>query len=91
MKTIFKYPVQMSEDFTIHAPRGAQFFAVQVQGNEVQMWARVDPEQQEVLYRFGVHGTGHYLNDFTNNAPHIGTFQLSGGQLVFHLFGGIEE
>lgn len=87
MKTIFKYPVQMSEYFTIHAPRGAEFFAVQMQGSEIKMWARVDTEQKEVPHCFGVHGTGHCLNDFTRNAPHIGTFQLSGGLFVFHLFG----
>jgi len=90
MKTIYKYPVQMSEDFTLHAPGGAEFFSVQVQGGEVMMWARVNPENPERLHRFAVHGTGHYLNDFSVSAPHIGTFQLHGGALVFHLFGGTE-
>ena len=89
MKTIFKYAVPMSEDFTLHAPKGAEFFSVQLQGNEVQMWARVDPEAPKILHRFGVHGTGHYLNPFTAKAPAIGTFQLAGGSLVFHLFGGV--
>lgn len=89
MRTIFKYAVEMSEDFTVLAPEGAEWLSVQVQGNEVQMWARVDTRRPAAAYRFGVHGTGHELNDFTARAPHIGTFQLSGGALVFHLLGGL--
>ena len=88
MKTIYKYPVRMLENFTVEAPHGAEFFAVQVQGDEVQMWARVDTKYPLNTYRFGVFGTGHVLSGVGPTAPHIGTFQLSGGALVFHLFGG---
>lgn len=88
MRTIFKYPVQMSEYFTVEAPEGAEFLSVQLQGGGVQMWVRVDTARPIATYRFGVHGTGHSLNDFTAHAPHIGTFQIAGGSLVFHLFGG---
>lgn len=89
MKSIFKYPVEMSENFTIEAPEGAQFHCVQLQHGQVQVWARVDTEKSLTVYRFGVHGTGHELNEFTESAPYVGTFQLAGGSLVFHLFGGI--
>lgn len=89
MITIFKYPVQMSEDFTFEAPAGAEFLSVQVQAGEAQLWARVDTSRPAATYRFGVHGTGHELNSFTRSAPHIGTFQIDGGALVFHLLGGL--
>lgn len=89
MRTIFKYAVEISEDFTVQAPEGAEWLSVQVQGGEVQIWARVNTIRPAAEYRFGVHGTGHELNDFTARAPHIGTFQLEGGALVFHLIGGL--
>lgn len=90
MITIYKYKVEMSEDFLIRMPKGAEVLSVQVQHGRVQIWARVDTSQPEVPYRFGVHGTGHELYDFTENAPFIGTFQIAEGSLVFHLFGGEE-
>lgn len=88
MITVYKYPVQMIEDFALTLPRGAQFLDAQVQGGEVFIWARVDTTQELRVYRFGVHGTGHPMTEFTRSAPHIATFQLAGGSLVFHLFGG---
>lgn len=89
MQTIHKFKVQMLEDFIIEAPEGAQFLSVQQQHGQVQLWARVNTNRPMAAYRFGVHGTGHELNAFTARAPHIGTFQICEGSLVFHLFGGI--
>lgn len=89
MFAVYKYPVQMIEDFTVQAPEGALFLDAQVQNGQVQLWARVDTRRPMADYRFGVVGTGHPLNDFNARAPHIATFQLAGGDLVFHLFGGL--
>lgn len=92
MRTVYKFPVQMLETFAVQAPQGAEFLSVQVQGNEVQLWARVDTTRPLAMYRFGVCGTGHPLSDFNANAPHIGTFQINAASpLVFHLFGGLYE
>jgi hypothetical protein len=90
MKKVFKYAVPMADYFTLEAPKGAEFLSVQLQGPEVQVWARVDPDAYVATYQFAVHGTGHKLSEFSENAPFIGTFQLHGGALVFHLFGGLE-
>ena len=89
MFTIYKYEVPMVQNFTLELPVGAQFLDAQLQGSTVQLWARVNTDAPLRTYRFGVHGTGHELNDFTAVAPHIATFQLFAGGLVFHLFGGL--
>lgn len=89
MFTIYKYEVPMVEDFTLELPVGAQFLDAQVQNGAVQLGARVNTEAPMRTYRFGVHGTGHAMTDFTQNAPYIATFQLFAGGLVFHLFGGL--
>lgn len=91
MKVVYKYRIGNGEEFTLLAPKGAEFLSVQLQGQDVQLWARVDPEAPKVLYKFGIAGTGNYLPPFAASAPFIGTFQLAGGALVFHLFGGSES
>jgi hypothetical protein len=88
MITIFKYPVQMTEDFTVRLPAGAKVIHVDVQRGQPQMWVRVDTDQPERHQAFGVFGTGHDMSKHpVAAAPHLGTFMLE--NLVFHLFGGI--
>lgn len=89
MITIYKYAVEMREDFTLDLPQSAQFLDAQLQNDGVYLWARVDTNAPIRTYRFGVHGTGHPMTELTRSAPHIATFQLADGHLVFHLFGGL--
>lgn len=99
MITVHKYPIRMFELFTILMPAGAEVIHVAMQNDEPFMWVRVDTNMKLRAYNFGVFGTGHDLN--TNSdphspdynpvalAPHLGSFMMQGGALVFHLFGGI--
>lgn len=97
MITIHKFPVKVTELFKQVMPEGAKFLHVQDQGlNGPQMWFKVDTTKRDRVYDFGVFGTGHDMEkgpDETVNrmsaAPHLGTFSMHGGALVFHLFGGI--
>lgn len=89
MITIYKYPVELLEDFTLDLPQSAQFLDAQLQNDGVYLWARVDTNAPTRTYRFGVHGTGHPMTEFTRSAPHLATFQLADGNLVLHLFGGL--
>ena len=89
MITIYKYPVQMSAEFQVVLPRGAEFLGVQVQNGEPQMWFRVDTSRDSVKQVFSVVGTGHLIAPELSCLPYKGTFQLADGELVFHLFGGI--
>lgn len=89
MITVHKYQVQMSAEFTVALPSGAEFLSVQVQHGEPQMWFRVDTDSPQRLQQFCVAGTGHPIAPELSRLPHLGTFQLSDGALVFHLFGGV--
>lgn len=98
MITIHKYPVQIQNLFTIQMPAGAEVVHVALQRDEPFMWVKIDTSQPLKLYEFGVFGTGEDMtdtgNDYPHNnpvahAPHLGTFLMSGGALVFHLFGGL--
>ena len=89
MITIYKYRVQLEEVFTVALPEGAEFLSVQVQHGNTEMWFRVDTSRAERAQLFGICGTGAELHPKIQSAPFKGTFQLQGGNFVFHLFGGI--
>lgn len=89
MKTIWKYTVHWDE-FTLEMQRGAQVLSVQVQDGVPRMWAIVDPGAATETRHFRLVGTGHTIND-TEELRFIGTFQIHGGELVFHLFERVED
>ncbi len=82
-RQIWKYPVSGS-CFTIQMPIGARVLSVQNQHGRPQMWALVDPENKTEPREFTFYGTGHPTPRWPGEF--IGTFQLDGGDLVFHLF-----
>ena len=81
---VWKYDVEPDE-FELMMPRGAKVLSVGVQQNRVQMWALVDPDEPMVQHRFRLAGTGHQIKD-PDELRFVGTFQMHGGALVFHLF-----
>lgn len=91
MKVIYKYKVPMADKVELEMPAGAKVLAVQTQGahggDEPMLWAMVDKERPTVTRHFLVKGTGHEF-DITPEVTldHVGTFQLHGGGLVFHMF-----
>jgi hypothetical protein len=83
MKTIWKYPLGDTFPKSIMMPCGAKVLTVQMQGRQLQLWALVDPNQPYEPRRFSVFGTGW---ESEISGTYIGTFQLDGGSLVFHVF-----
>lgn len=85
MQKIFKYPLEVTDEQRIEMPMGAEILCVQVQGGQPCIWAKVIPDGAPVKRLFAVYGTGHPMN--TKQADqYVGTFQLQGGMLVFHVF-----
>ncbi len=100
--TIWKFPVSIDDHFTLQMPRGAKVLSVGVQATpqagpprpadqrEVPfLWALVDPDPDlgTETRHFLLAGTGHPRPDLEwLKIVFIGTFQLRGGALVFHLF-----
>ncbi|HEY2849881.1 MAG TPA: hypothetical protein VGI97_08395 [Gemmatimonadaceae bacterium] len=87
-KAIYKYALPIADYFLLMPPAGARFLDVQTQGNRPQLWALVDPSAPQTMRHFMLRGTGHNVTaeDEQRFSEYVGTFQLSGGQLVFHLF-----
>lgn len=81
-QTIWKVPLE--SDGLISLPSGAEVLSVQMQGDTPTIWARVDPAAERAVIRLGVYGTGHDLP--ADPGRFVGTFQINGGALVFHVF-----
>lgn len=85
MKTIYKYPIQVTDTQAIVLHAGAQVLCVQVQRGEPCIWAMVDDGAPVKPRQIRVYGTGQMLPATTNDHRYIGTFQLH-DQFVFHAF-----
>lgn len=87
MNTIWKFPFSVEDRLEISMPRGAEILDIQVQHGRPCMWALVNPEMAIQVRRFHIFGTGHHIPDeLRNKMTYVGTFQIEGGALVFHVF-----
>jgi hypothetical protein len=85
MKKIWKFHCDIQDgSILISMPDGAEIITVQMQHGGPCIWAIVDDTSTWVYRRFRWVGTGHPMGD--DPMRHVGTVQLEGGVLVFHLF-----
>lgn len=84
MKTIWKFPLSLSDESVFKMPSGAKVLSAGVQEERIHIWAEVDPDKIQVLKRFYVVGTGHPMP--IGNLRFIDTVHMAGGELVFHVF-----
>ena len=85
-KTIWKYPLNIEDDHILEIPSPAIPLCFQVQDGIPTLWCLVDPELKKVTKVFRLAGTGHQINNSLGELVHIGSVQLLGGKLVYHLF-----
>lgn len=83
---IWKYMLKVEDEVTISMPAGADVLCVQLQNGSPCLWVKVDVQSKPTARRFYVVGTGHPM--LVKAKEYVGTFQMSGGQLVFHVFEG---
>lgn len=84
MKMIGKFPLLATRPVVIEMPFGAEVLSVQTQNEEAMVWAKIDTASPTIMRHFHVRATGE---EFTGEEGRfIGTFQMHGGSLVWHLF-----
>ena len=82
MKTVWKYPAMLNDEFSLKLPYGAEGLCVQLQNGIPTMWILVNPDEDVYEDRkFLCRGTGHPIEC---EIRYIGTYQAS--TLVFHIF-----
>lgn len=83
-KTVWKFMLKPDMLNMVQVPAGAEPLTAQMQGDNLVMWALVDPEMPKVNRKFLVIGAGFDINYAI--VKYIGTFQLYGGSFVQHVF-----
>ena len=82
-KTIWKFPLK-GPRCSIEMPEGATVLTVQAQFEEPMIWAEVDPAAKKIKRKFLSVPTGAAFDH--DGAHYVGTFQIRGGALVFHVY-----
>lgn len=87
MRTVWKFDAPIADEFSVAMPRGAEMLTVQMQHGHPVIWALVDTvlEAEPETRHFSWRGTGHDC-DYMKAKGYVGTVQISGGTLIFHLF-----
>jgi len=84
-KTIWKYELELTDKQFINIQKEAELLSVQTQNGKPCLWAMVKTDNRTEQRCFEIFGTGHSI-PLGIEREFIGTFQMSDGALVFHLF-----
>lgn len=81
-KTIWKFPLAITDEQTIEMPHGASILRVDMQSDQCCLWALVRPSNPKEGRAIQIYGTGRQMPDLPG--VYHGTFMTRG--LVFHVF-----
>ena len=82
-REIWKWPLENTDVQVLMMQYGAEILSVQSQYGIPFLWALVYPQAGLSERRIRIYGIGHQVDEA---GKFIGTYQLSGGALVFHVF-----
>lgn len=86
MNRVFKYQFDINDEIVIQMPQDAKILTAQTQNGTPCIWALVNDEKPKVDVKFRVCGTGHDVKVDPDHLEYVGTIQMYGGKLVFHVF-----
>lgn len=88
MTQIWKFAV--NPHATTLIPKGAKILCAAGQGENIYVWAEVDPQAEPESRTFEAFGTGHDIPEGINR-QYIGTAFLYADSLVFHVYERLGE
>ena len=86
MSVIWKYETEIVDYVNFDIPKEGKILSVQIQHGTTCIWVLIDPSQPKEKRYFKIAGTGHPITEPIETLDFIGTFQMVGGSLIFHLF-----
>jgi hypothetical protein len=96
MNTIWKFPLEITDEQVIQLPAGAELLTVTalwvpvpvkgVPGERPCLWALVDDECEPTPREIRIYGTGHAIKVDLSKYKYVGTFQVLNGSFVGHVF-----
>lgn len=84
MRTVYRYPIPLTDSFSLDLPAGAEILSIQAQHGEPQLWALVNPSAPTETRVFRLAGTGEAIRE--SALRFVATFQIHGGSRVCHVF-----
>jgi hypothetical protein len=89
--SVWKFEIQIADEFKLTMPKGAKPLHVGVQQvnkwnaqyEQPCLWVLVDPDAETEKRTFYMRGTGHSVKP---GLEHVGSFIVGGGTFVGHLF-----
>jgi len=85
MKTIYKYPLFITDEQVVGLPEDAHVLSAQMQGDQLFIWALVDTDAKLGQRAVRIFGTGNPVN-LDGNWQFAGTVQER--MFVWHIFIG---
>ena len=82
MNTIWKIPLEITDTQQIMLPKGYELLPVDMQGFQLCMWIKLNPEAEKLPVAIVVKGTGREVQD---GLIHLGTVLTRDG-FVWHVF-----
>lgn len=88
MRTIYKYPLNVTDDQVISLPAGARILSAANVGGWLVLYALVTTDNSVKLepHVIRIYGTGNPYYEVSNEQRFIGTVITHGGALVWHVF-----
>lgn len=80
-RQVWKFPLTYLD--RLEMPKGATILSCQPQGEQVCLWALVDPAAEKEIRECATIGTGWTIDDVARVA-YVGTVQV--GEFVWHVF-----
>lgn len=96
MRTIYKYPLEITDQQAIEVPAHAEFLTAQMQRTSIledrklYVWAIVDTANLKEIEHFFIVGTGNPMPEKPKLLQHLGTVQEEDGWLIWHVFRAIK-
>lgn len=84
-RAVFKVVLALTDDQTVDMRKHAEILTVQMQQGNLCVWFECDPNMPKERRRFAVVGIWHVFED-TAMQKYIGTIQIFGGDLIFHVY-----
>jgi hypothetical protein len=86
MKTIYKYPLDVTDQQGLKLPWNSKILSVAEQNNQIVLYALVNTSEERIeQWLIFMRGTGHDAEDM-ENTRFLGTVKLRNGSLMFHVF-----
>lgn len=83
--TIWKFELETTDIQRIEMPVGAEILCIQTQFEKPCIWALIVQKDLVQKRTFEIFGTGHPIPENAKR-KYVGSYQLSGGNMVFHCF-----